>query len=559
VRAPLFASLGLVLSCGDASGLGEPGDTDGSGTSPSEPTAGDDGDDDTSGTAECGTPLVECAGTCVDPIHDPAHCGGCDMACAAGLSCIEGACAPACGATSMACGDGCADLDSDPDHCGACDHACPDGVPCIAGECSPTCTDDEVQCGDACVAIDRDETSCGACGSACGAGQPCVFGQCVDADVHHVLIGGQSLSVGYGANPVVSTSQPHDNVMFAPGVRAGAGPLDAFVPLVETQDGVLGETIASGMANLATELATSGGLPGQRILVSAHGSSGTAYAGLQKGTPPYAAGMAHAAASAAVATAAGETSIVRAVAVVHGESDHVGGNATYDDDLLEWQADYEADIQALTGQTAPVPMFLCQVSSFTQYGQSSSAIPGLQLAAARTRPDRIFVVGPKYIFAYGDGVHLTAESSRWLGEYYAKVYDRVLVQGERWLPLSPAEITRDGVDITIVFHVPAPPLVLDETLVSNPGSYGFGFTDSSGAPPAIASVALEGDVTVRVTLAAEPTAGNGRIRYAWTGTPGQPAGPMTGARGNLRDSDATPSPSGNTLYNWSVHFDEPVP
>ena len=50
-----------------------------------------------------------------------------------------------------------------------------------------------------------------------------------------------------------------------------------------------------------------------------------------------------------------------------------------------------------------------------------------------------------------------------------------------------------------------------------------------------------------------------RIRYAHTGGVGQPAGPTTGARGNLRDSDATPSRHGYPLFNWAVHFDEPVP
>jgi len=28
---------------------------------------------------------------------------------------------------------------------------------------------------------------------------------------------------------------------------------------------------------------------------------------------------------------------------------------------------------------------------------------------------------------------------------------------------------------------------------------------------------------------------------------------------NLRDSDATPSRHGYPLFNWAVHFDEPVP
>jgi hypothetical protein len=186
-------------------------------------------------------------------------------------------------------------------------------------------------------------------------------------------------------------------------------------------------------------------------------------------------------------------------------------------------------------------------------------IPGLQLAAAAARPESMFVIGPKYFLPYTDGVHLSGDGERWLGEYYAKAFHRVLVDGEPWLPVRPREVVREGATITIAFDVPVPPLVLDETLVANPGTFGFEFADDSGAPPAIAMVELADHTTVEVTLAAAPTGANPRIRYAWTGVAGQPAGPMTGARGNLRDSDATPSRFDYPLYNWAVHFEAAAP
>jgi len=334
--------------------------------------------------------------------------------------------------------------------------------------------------------------------------------------------------------------------------------LDVLVPLVETSDGFHGETLASGMANLLSQRAIDAG-GSHRSLVSAHGVSGQPYAALRKGTMPYATGMAQVAAGLALAQAGGEPYAVRAVVVVHGESDHLGSNATYDLDLLEWQSDYEADIQAMTGQTLPVPLLTDQMSSFSAYGSATSAIPQLQLEASRAAPDRIVLMGPKYVLPYvPDGVHLTGEAERWLGEMHAKVFERVLIEGEPWRPVSPREITRDGAEISVRFWVPVPPLVLDETLVSNPGNYGFGYTDSSGAPPTITSVALVGDDTVVLTLSAMPVGGNQRVTYAMNGIPGQPAGPTTGARGNLRDSDTTESRHGYALQNWCVHFDEPV-
>ena len=170
----------------------------------------------------------------------------------------------------------------------------------------------------------------------------------------------------------------------------------------------------------------------------------------------------------------------------------------------------------------------------------------------------MFVVGPKYFLAYVDGVHLDGESERRLGEYHAKAVRTVLVEGEAWHPVSPREVTREGASIRVEFWVPAPPLQLDETQVTNPGNYGFEYFDDGPTPPTIASVELDGADAVVITLTGEPT-GAARVRYAYTGIAGQPGGATTGARGNLHDSDVTPSRHGYDLSNWAVHFDEAVP
>ncbi|MCB9568358.1 MAG: hypothetical protein H6710_14300 [Myxococcales bacterium] len=567
----LLPALALVLACGDpptsAASETASGTSDASGTTSASASAsasagagtsegsGDGTGSTTSGDPPCPAPLLECGERCVDPAHDPDHCGACDQPCPPALACVDGLCAPACGPGVDVCGDTCTDLELDPDHCGACDHACADGVPCVAGACAPTCAANEARCGELCVDLMADEAQCGACGNACPEGQNCSYGLCVDVDVHHLLIGGQSLSNGYAA-AVVSAEQPHQNLAFNTGVRSGPAPA-AFAPLIESWDGAHGETIASGLANaVAAAVEAEGG--SHVILASAHGLDGTAYAGIKKGTMPYAIGLAQVSAGATLAAAEGKSHAVRALAVIHGESDHLANNLAYADDLLAWQSDIEADVQAITGQLHPVPIFLCQMSSFTKLGAATSRIPGEQLAAARARPDRIYVVGPKYFLPYVDGVHLSGEGERWLGEHYAKAYRRVLIDGQPWRPLAPATISREGAVITVDFEVPAPPLVLDVELVSDPGAFGFEFYDSSGAPPTIAAVELVGDTQVRITLSGEPSGGNKRLRYAFRGAPGAPAGPMSGARGNLRDSDATPSANGYPLYNWAIHFDEPV-
>ncbi|HEY8076440.1 MAG TPA: hypothetical protein VIF62_20085, partial [Labilithrix sp.] len=103
-----------------------------------------------------------------------------------------------------------------------------------------------------------------------------------------------------------------------------------------------------------------------------------------------------------------------------------------------------------------------------------------------------------------------------------------------------------------------PPIVIDTVHVTDPGDYGFEYVDDGG-PAKIANVVVSAPDTVTITLAQEPTAAHGRLRYAFTGVLHAKGGPTTGARGNLRDSDATPSRNGDPLWNWCVHFDEPIP
>lgn len=381
-------------------------------------------------------------------------------------------------------------------------------------------------------------------------------------DINHVLCTGQSLSVGAVGSPPLSIKQPYANLMFEQGVIPGGTALVKLVPLVETAV----ETMSSGMANDATKSAREvlfKGLTPPRddhvVLVSCHGVGGQPYSALKKGTVPYANGIAQTKAAKTIADGSKRTYVVRVVTNVHGESDHVAMNANYDKDLLQWQSDYETDVKAITGQTSSIPMLHTQMSSFTKYGQATSAIPQLQLDASRASGGKVVLVGPKYTSIYSsDGVHLTNAGYREMGEYYAKVYRQVVLEKKAWLPLGPKTIKREGTAITVDFDVPSPPLVLDTTLVSDPGSFGFEVVDD-GKPAKIASVSLAGSTSVKIVLAAAP-AGAVRVRYAFTGIAGAAGGAKTGARGNLRDSDATTSAYGPMkLYNWCVHFDQAVP
>jgi len=389
-------------------------------------------------------------------------------------------------------------------------------------------------------------------------------------DINHVLGTGQSLSLGAMGTPPLSTTQPFGNLMFDTGLEPKDAAPTSFIPLTEVESFMDApvETPSSSLANLVTQLARTSlaSFPEPQrnhvVLVSLHGVSGASYPMVGKNTDAYKRGLTQVRQAKAIADAQGKTYVVRAVTSVHGESDGwQNWNTEYANALVDWQAAYDADVKAITGQTADIPMFHTQYSAWTPVETApTNIIPMLQLEAHKRALGKVVLVGPKYFLPYApDGLHLTNEGYRWLGEYYAKAYTKQVIEGQRWEPVRPKQVTRAGKVVTVTFFVPAPPLVLDTTLVKNPGNFGFEVSDDSGAAPAITNVAVTAPDTVQITLAAEPTGNNRRVRYAYTGNPGHVAGPEEGPRGNLRDSDATVSRHGYKLYDWCVHFDEPMP
>ena len=372
--------------------------------------------------------------------------------------------------------------------------------------------------------------------------------------LHHVVGTGQSLASGSGGTPPLSTAQPYGNRMFGTGVLAGGSGLTTFVPLVERDV----ETMSSSFANQVTKQTRAAG-GAHDMLVSVHAVGGAPYRLMKKGNPAYAVTLAQVAAAGSIARTSRLAYDVTAITSADGGGDHVDKNTHLASDLAEWQHDFETDIEALTGQTGTIPLFNTQYSSWTEY-DPTSPIPLAQLRAHVEVPGKVIVVGPRYALPYGpDGVHLTNEGYRQMGEYHARAYRKVVVEHGVWEPLRPQTVTRAGAVITVRFLVPKPPLVLDTTLATNPGNLGFEYADDGPGSPTITSVALAGPDSVTVSLSAEPSAGNRRIRYAYTGVLGAHAGLQTGAHGNLRDSDTTPSQSGSALYDWCVHFDEAVP
>lgn len=406
---------------------------------------------------------------------------------------------------------------------------------------------------------------------------------------------GQSLSLGDQGCPALSTSQPYSNLQLS------TDPTGSLVPLVEN---ILNfdssnppcnpatdkqESPASGLANTITSLSSD---QSQVVAVTRSGVGGTAYSGLKKGTTPYSNLLTAITTVSSDTRSLGDNYRFLGVMFTHGETDYQENNTSgtaYEADLVQLQSDLNNDIQAITGQTSTVIVFLDQMSSWgainpsgnpcypgdTSYscatynngtlGDSELGVPIAQWEYFRDHPSTSCLIGPKYQYNYtsvtGDiGVHLTNAGYQQLGELQGKFIKKVALDGQQCLPLAPRSITLDGATVTVKFWVPSGSLTIDTTLVAQRANDGFYYHDDSSST-SISSVTVIASDTVAITLHQVPTGANPRIGYAYQATrfASSSGASIAGAPGgNLRDTDPTVGQYGDQLYDWAVAFYEPV-
>ncbi|MGF1465946.1 MAG: hypothetical protein ACFCGT_07415 [Sandaracinaceae bacterium] len=136
----------------------------------------------------CGEGLVECDGSCVDPLTNNSYCGVNEdcfagAVCAGGQLCDGGSCRGTCLETSVRCGTRCVDPRVSAVFCGAsadcvganAGEECGAGTVCVDGECTPTCPAGFLSCDGLCTDPMTSTLFCGATGDCVGAnaGQAC--------------------------------------------------------------------------------------------------------------------------------------------------------------------------------------------------------------------------------------------------------------------------------------------------------------------------------------------------------------------------------------------------
>ena len=446
-------------------------------------------------------------------------------------------------------------------------------------------------------------------------------------NLNHFLMYGQSLSTGQEGWPALSVTQKYDNLMLGGCVRPQTGAGTVFTPVTDTGfhaltaqvssgtgvmaasdqaalapgSAALGETPLEGAVNLFRRLQLKAlGLaadPSRLLVASNCGVSGRSIEELSKGySTEYFNRLRTCVSQAkANAVAAGKTYGIAAVAYMQGEYNYLGAGGDgsvattshdqYLADLIQLRSDINADLAVtISGQPDMPGFFTYQCGA--QFTKDTIAIGQAQLDAALTQVGW-YLFAPVYPVT-DKGGHLDPNGYRWMGAQLGKVMYRVLVLGQRWLPLYPTQITFRGQSILVDFHVPEPPLVFDRpysgtdgNAVSTPAiaptegqvslsNNGFTVTDDAGLVP-IATTALVSDTQVLITLGrmlttnpflvfadATHNQGNGGLRdsdpttsddvYAYTAGSGQYSA------ANIPALNNNPYP----LWNWCCAFRVPI-
>ncbi|MEF2551981.1 sialate O-acetylesterase [Aurantimonas sp. A2-1-M11] len=382
-----------------------------------------------------------------------------------------------------------------------------------------------------------------------------------------IVVDGQSLATGAGA-VALSVSQAYNTRMLSGGVRTRATTPytgQTLAPLVEALVSGEGETPVSGMTDAINELVLSeNGLnsdsSGFQMVGMAPGQGSTPIGSHRLGSTIFTNAMAAIDRIVALGAIDGKPTSLRSLGWVQGESDYLNlsTRTSYAAAMADLLAEWDAAVKTRTGQAQDVQMLSYQTSGHSAYGVATPYIALAQLDAAITNDD-IHLVTPIYQMDTSDNVHLDAPSYRWLGAYLGLAYKRVIIDGLSWRCLRPLTKVSQGTSCIVEFDVPAAPLVLDTTWVTNPGNFGFQLVDSGGSPLTISSVSLLGPTRVKIIASSTLPVGF-KVRYAWGPGGTYAAGRTTGPRGNLRDSAGDrvvfdPSGINRPMHNWCAIFE----
>jgi len=398
-----------------------------------------------------------------------------------------------------------------------------------------------------------------------------------------LIVYGQSNSTGQvnasGISPVTA-AQPYANLTFGGGPRSNkpgnsVGGTNTSPGTTTTralyEDNANGEGNASPMSESPTSSASNYAI--QRaierdqattstvIFASAPGHGGYRINQLNKAAAWYVNFIDHVTEAKARATAAGVAYVLHAVCYDQGEADAdaATARATYAAALSQLQADMTTDAQAITGQSSPVHLIICQPP--WKATTSSAAILGA-FDAVKANP-RIHMVGNRANEAYtGDTIHMTPTSQWRRGRVFGRAYQQLVWEARKPDAIWPISATTraNGTTLTALFRVPTRPLVLDTTTLAAATDMGFKVVDDAGTLTlSNIAVSTSGDAVTMTLNRALST--NAKLRYALDYRGSGLSVAASAASGNLRDSTSDTSVLAGTMHSFPhlpPHFEIPI-
>lgn len=373
----------------------------------------------------------------------------------------------------------------------------------------------------------------------------------------HLIITGQSLAAGgstQAQSPVTTTAQADYGILsFETGPKVdfkydtlNESLLEAVIPCRENAGTRPGqESPSSGMAFKIHDLT------GHTVLVSDACSSGTAIADISSGSATFTGATKMIQSAVAMAEKLG-MQYVPVMVLIHGNQNAAAGTSisSYRTAMETLRTQYESVINAATGETQSLHMFVGQLSNTIPYGGTAGSTKTNNIGIAQYQEARdnalIHLASAQYARPYSDGEHLTSAGYRTEGEVIGAVVGGWLNDNTK-SSLAPIEsgVVQSGTTITIPVAGCVGDLVIDTSRVTDPGNYGFVLTGAT-----IASVAVSGSgTTAKIVITKTDSTTATLISYASQGIAGQNPGPVTGSRGCIRDSQTGTSLSGLPLYN----------
>ncbi|MFS3573260.1 sialate O-acetylesterase, partial [Klebsiella pneumoniae] len=352
------------------------------------------------------------------------------------------------------------------------------------------------------------------------------------AEVLHVIIYGQSLSIGQYGTPVLNTPT-RNALMFNTGVRSYSSSPASLVPLRETVSGSNGETVASSLAYGFTDNVSD--MAGRDLLFNAGGVGGITVEGLSKGTEPYRRLIAHLVWTATQMALQGRDYAVDFMLWIQGEANMANGTsaASYTGRVSTLRADVAADTVGMRDTGRDLVMLMYQTSSHGFYVGTAENPPEViaqaQLDMALNDP-LIDMWGPSYMglpanHTIGQGnVHHNAHGYRLMGLYAQKALRHRLLtrtadkpDGEKYLPVHATRArklnSRTVITDVFTYH---PPLVIDDSYITElaDGHHGVELHDETGRLD-IASVEIVAGTKIKIV--SKTDIGHGAfVAFAWT-------------------------------------------